>query len=53
MTSAIPPFGIRMPPELKQWLGQKAEANRRSLNSELVKRLEESRQKEEQEKVAQ
>ena len=46
MASAIAPFGVRLPPELKQWLGLQAQENRRSLNSELIKRLEESRQRE-------
>jgi hypothetical protein len=36
-----------MPPDLKSWLTHQAAANRRSLNSELVKRLEESRKRDE------
>jgi predicted HicB family RNase H-like nuclease len=46
MASVIAPFGIRLPPELKQWLGQQALSNRRSLNSEMIKRLEDSRKRE-------
>ena len=47
MASVIHPFGVRMPPELKQWLGHQAAINLRSLNSEIVKRLQESREKDE------
>lgn len=43
MASPIPPFGVRMPPELKEWLSEEATRNRRSLNGEIIKRLEESR----------
>lgn len=43
MSLVIAPFGLRLPPELKQWLSGKAQENRRSMNSELVRRLEESR----------
>lgn len=45
MASGIAPFGVRLPVELKQWLGLQANANRRSLNGEVIKRLEESRQR--------
>lgn len=37
------PLGVRMPDELKQWLKHQAVDNRRSLNAEIVLRLEESR----------
>lgn len=53
MTHLIAPFGVRMPQELKEWLSGKAVENRRSLNSELVLRLEESRKMEEVKKVPQ
>jgi len=43
MTRDIKPLGVRMPEELKQWLKDQAEKNMRSLNSELVIRLQESR----------
>ncbi|HPY42543.1 MAG TPA: Arc family DNA-binding protein [Thiolinea sp.] len=36
------PFGLRLPPELKEELERLAEQNRRSLNAELIVRLEES-----------
>lgn len=35
----IAPFGLRMPPELKDRLGDIAKANGRSLNTEIVARL--------------
>lgn len=37
------PLGVRMPDELKQWLKHQAVDNRRSLNAEILVRLEESR----------
>lgn len=46
MSGAINPFGVRMPPDLKQWLGHQAEKNGRSLNSEIVQRLKESKKNE-------
>ena len=42
MNKQIPPFGLRLPPELKEELERLAEQNRRSLNAELIVRLEES-----------
>lgn len=42
----IPPFGIRMEPKLKNCLLESARANRRSLNGEIVLRLEKSIEKE-------
>lgn len=41
-TSEIAPLGVRMPPQLKEHLKAAADTNRRSLNSEIVRRLEES-----------
>lgn len=41
------PSPVRMSEELKQWLKLKAINNFRSLNSEIVARLEESRKAEE------
>jgi hypothetical protein len=35
-----PPFGLRLPPDLKQWLAVKAAENRRSMNSEALFVLE-------------
>jgi hypothetical protein len=39
----IAPFGVRMPPELKDWLKQRAERNRRSANSEILALMEQAR----------
>ncbi|WP_141111155.1 Arc family DNA-binding protein [Chromobacterium haemolyticum] len=39
---------IRIPEELKNWLKHKAIDNYRSLNGEIVARLEESRKREEE-----
>lgn len=41
------PSPVRMPEELKQWLKHKAVDNFRSLNSEIVARLERSRKEDE------
>ncbi|MDN7413480.1 Arc family DNA-binding protein [Burkholderia vietnamiensis] len=41
-TCQIPPLGVRMPQELKDQLKLRASENRRSLNSEVVRRLEAS-----------
>lgn len=40
---SIPPFGLRLPPELKSYLQDQAAINHRSLNSEIQFRLEQSR----------
>jgi hypothetical protein len=40
-------YPLRLPPELKTWLEAQAKANRRSLNSEIVYRLEQSRAQQE------
>ncbi len=42
MSRDVNPFGLRMPPEVKEELEKLAEQNRRSLNAEIVVRLEES-----------
>ncbi|MFP3757512.1 TraY domain-containing protein [Cupriavidus sp. SIMBA_020] len=39
------PFGLRMDPELKEWLTEQAQRSFRSLNAEIVFRLKESRTK--------
>lgn len=39
----IAPLQVRMPPELREYLKEAAERNRRSLNSEIVARLEHTR----------
>jgi hypothetical protein len=36
-------YPLRLPPELKAWLEAQAKANRRSLNGEIIYRLEQSR----------
>lgn len=41
------PSPVRLPEELKQWLKHKAVDNFRSLNGEIVARLEQSRKDEE------
>lgn len=38
----IAPYGLRMPPELKEMLQASAAANNRSMNAEIVLRLENS-----------
>lgn len=48
MNRQIAPFGLRMPEGLKDWLKQQAEQNRRSLNSEILARLEESKTQQEE-----
>ncbi len=45
MASQIKPFGLRLPPELKQWLSERATENRRSLNAEIIKRLDDTKKK--------
>ena len=42
MSRDVNPFGLRMPAEVKEELEKLAEQNRRSLNAEIVVRLEES-----------
>lgn len=39
---SLTPFGLRIPNDLKDSLAKKATQNRRSLNSEILRRLEES-----------
>ena len=41
------PSPVRIPEDLKQWLKHKAVDNFRSLNSEIIARLEQSRKAEE------
>ncbi|OOR87026.1 Arc family DNA-binding protein [Moraxella bovis] len=47
MSRDIAPFGVRMPSELKEYLTQKASDNKRSLNAEIVARLEVTMQQDE------
>lgn len=46
MSRAIAPFGLRMPPALKAWVTERAARNRRSLNAEIVRILEERQEAE-------
>lgn len=39
----VPPLQVRIPDELKTWLKHQAVDNRRSLNGEILIRLEQSR----------
>lgn len=41
MPKQKPPFPLRMPNELRQWLESSAQKNERSLNNEIVYRLKE------------
>lgn len=52
MKIAAPPFGLRMPPDLKSRLAEAAKANRRSLNSEINFRLEQVMAEEEEKGAA-
>ena len=42
MSRDINPFGLRMPPELKEKIADQAKESGRSVNAEIVHRLEES-----------
>jgi hypothetical protein len=44
-----PQLMLRLPADLKEWLAKRAEASARSMNSEAVVRLMESRKRDEQE----
>lgn len=39
----FPQVALRIPPDLKEWLQTKAKAEGRSLNTEVVRRLQQSR----------
>lgn len=49
----LAPSPMRLPPDLKDWLKHKAIDNRRSLNNEVVHRLEASRKNEDSTEGAQ
>lgn len=49
----LSPSPVRLPDDLKTWLKHRAVDNKRSLNSEVVSRLEESRRREQQAQGAQ
>ncbi|WP_449043719.1 Arc family DNA-binding protein [Paracoccus versutus] len=40
LTRDLAPFGVRMPPELKARIHAAAEANNRSMNAEIIHRLQ-------------
>jgi hypothetical protein len=42
MNDRLPPFGVRIPLDLKNELQKAADKNRRSLSAEIVHRLEQS-----------
>ena len=42
MLHPIAPFGLRLPANLRAWLKQRAEANHRSMNSEIIAILEQA-----------
>lgn len=42
-----PQTGLRLPQELKDWLAHRAIDNHRSMNGEIVARLEDSKRREE------
>lgn len=46
------PTPIRIPPDLKQWLQSEAEKNRRSLNGEVLIRLERSQAQQKSKEIA-
>lgn len=47
-----PPFGLRMPPEISEWLAARAAENGRSKNSEIVQILKAAQQAEQQHNAA-
>lgn len=46
------PTPIRLPQDLKRWVRQQAELNNRSMNGEIVNRLEQSRRQQMAREVA-
>lgn len=48
MAKQKPPFPLRMPDEIREWLEDAAEKNDRSLNSEILHRLKANRREEEE-----
>lgn len=41
MASPIPPFGLRLPVDLKTWIEREAKRNRSSQNSEIIRAVRE------------
>ncbi len=52
MKSAQPPFGLRMPPELNEWVSARADENGRSKNSEIIQILKAAQQAEQRQHQA-
>lgn len=48
----IPPFGLRLPPSLKEWVEQQSEKEERSQNWLLTKIVQEAKERHEQNKQA-
>lgn len=46
MSSQVSPYPVRMNPELRAWIEAQAEANHRSINGEIVARLDQQYQAE-------
>ncbi|UFS64871.1 MULTISPECIES: Arc family DNA-binding protein [Paracoccus] len=46
MARQIPPFGLRMPDEVKDWIKEKARREGRSMNSQIVQMLREKKEAE-------
>jgi len=46
-TKQQPPMPVRLPPDLKRWLGSMAETNLRSLNAEVIAILAAERDRQE------
>lgn len=44
--SLIPPFGVRMPPDLRQWVAEQARVNGSSQNSEVIRAIRERKERE-------
>ncbi|MGW5961085.1 Arc family DNA-binding protein [Methylorubrum thiocyanatum] len=41
MANPVPPFGLRLPPDLKAWVKLEAYSNRSSQNSEIIRAVRE------------
>lgn len=52
-TRQYPQFNLRMPAEFKDWIKSEADKNARSINSEILIRLEASRKFQEQQETHQ
>ncbi len=52
-TQSAPQLKLRIPAEMRDWLQEKAQRNFRSMNAEVVHRLEQSRQAEQPQEARQ